>query len=48
MRAADLLVRMQATRIHMAMVIDELGGTDGLVTLEHLVEAAVGDIDSSF
>jgi len=45
MRAADLLVRMQATRIHMALVIDEFGGTDGLVTLEDLLEAVVGDID---
>ncbi|WP_374575007.1 hemolysin family protein [Phenylobacterium sp.] len=45
MRAADLLVRMQAQRIHMALVIDEFGGTDGLVTLEDLVEGVVGDID---
>ena len=45
MRAADLLVRMQTTRIHMALVIDEFGGTDGLVTLEDLLEAVVGDID---
>lgn len=44
MRAADLLLRMQSTRIHMALVIDEFGGTDGLVTLEDLVEAVVGDI----
>jgi CBS domain containing-hemolysin-like protein len=45
MRAADLLLRMQSTRIHMALVIDEFGGTDGLVTLEDLLEAVVGDID---
>jgi CBS domain containing-hemolysin-like protein len=45
MRAADLLVRMQSSRIHLAMVIDEFGGTDGLVTLEDLVEAVVGEID---
>jgi CBS domain containing-hemolysin-like protein len=45
MRAADLLVRMQTSRIHMALVIDEFGGTDGLVTLEDLVESVVGDID---
>jgi len=45
MRAADLLVKMQASRIHMAMVIDEYGGADGLVTLEDLVEAVVGEID---
>jgi CBS domain containing-hemolysin-like protein len=45
MRAADLLLRMQSTRIHMALVIDEFGGTDGLVTLEDLLEAVVGEID---
>jgi len=45
MRAADLLVRMQAARIHMALVIDEFGGTDGLVTLEDVIEAVVGEID---
>jgi CBS domain containing-hemolysin-like protein len=45
MRAADLLLRMQAERTHMALVIDEFGGTDGLVTMEDLVEAVVGDID---
>lgn len=44
MRAAALLLRMQASRIHMALVIDEFGGTDGLVTMEDLVEAVVGDI----
>lgn len=45
MRAADLLRRMQAARTHMAMVIDEFGGTDGLVTMEDLVEAVMGEID---
>jgi CBS domain containing-hemolysin-like protein len=45
MRAADLLVRMQAARIHMAMVIDEFGGVDGVVTLEDVIEAVVGEID---
>lgn len=45
MRAADLLVRMQANRIHMAMVIDEFGGVDGVVTLEDVIEAVVGEID---
>ncbi len=48
MRAADLLLRMQASRIHMALVIDEFGGTDGLVTLEDLLEAVVGDIDDEY
>ncbi len=45
MRAADLMVRMQTNRIHMAMVIDEFGGVDGLVTLEDVIESVVGEID---
>lgn len=45
MRAADLLVRMQSRRMHMALVVDEYGGTDGLVTLEDLLEPIVGEID---
>ena len=45
MPALDLLVRMQAMRTHMALVIDEYGGTDGLVSIEDLVEEIVGDID---
>jgi CBS domain containing-hemolysin-like protein len=45
MPAIDLLVRMQATRTHMALVIDEYGGTDGLVSIEDLVEVIVGDIE---
>ena len=48
MRAADLLIRMQANRIHMALVIDEFGGTDGLVTMEDLIEAVVGEIDDEY
>ncbi|MGV6802155.1 MAG: hemolysin family protein [bacterium] len=44
MPITDLLLRMQASRIHMALVIDEFGGTDGLVTIEDLVEEIVGDI----
>ena len=44
MRASDLLVKMQATHMHMAVVVDEYGGTDGLVTIEDLVEIIVGDI----
>jgi CBS domain containing-hemolysin-like protein len=44
MPAIDLLVRMQATRTHMALVIDEYGGTDGLVSMEDIVEQIVGDI----
>lgn len=45
MPASALLAKMRAGRIHMALVIDEFGGADGLVTLEDLVEAVVGDID---
>jgi CBS domain containing-hemolysin-like protein len=45
MPAVDLLVRMQATRTHMALVIDEYGGTDGLVSIEDLVEIVVGNIE---
>jgi CBS domain containing-hemolysin-like protein len=45
MLAADLLLRMQTSRIHMVMVIDEFGGVDGLVTLEDVIEAVVGEID---
>jgi CBS domain containing-hemolysin-like protein len=44
MPAMNLLIRMQTTRIHMALVVDEYGGTDGLVTIEDLVEQIVGDI----
>lgn len=45
MPAIDLLARMQASRTHIALVIDEYGGTDGLVSLEDLVESVVGNIE---
>lgn len=45
MLAQDLLRRMQARRMHMAIVVDEYGGTDGLVTIEDLIEPIVGDIE---
>ena len=41
----DLLLRMKATRVHMAIVVDEYGGTDGLVTLEDVVEELVGELN---
>jgi CBS domain containing-hemolysin-like protein len=45
MPALDLLARMQASHIHIALVIDEYGGTDGLVSMEDIVEKIVGDIE---
>jgi CBS domain containing-hemolysin-like protein len=45
MKLTDLLVKMQSTHIHLALVVDEYGGTDGLVSLEDLVEEIVGDIE---
>ncbi|MEP7241960.1 MAG: transporter associated domain-containing protein, partial [Devosia sp.] len=45
MPVGDLLQQMQAKRVHMAVVIDEYGGTDGLVTIEDLLEAVVGEIE---
>ncbi len=44
MRVIDLLAKMQATRIHLALVIDEYGGTDGLISIEDIVEQIVGEI----
>src|SRR5580704_8474593 len=45
MPALDLLLKMQASRTHMALVSDEYGGTDGLVSIEDVMEAIVGDIE---
>lgn len=45
MPASDLLVSMQAARVHLALVIDEYGGTDGLVSIEDVVEEIVGEIE---
>ncbi len=44
MPAADLLLKMQSTRIHMAIVIDEYGGTEGIATIEDVIEEIVGEI----
>ncbi|MBN2753112.1 MAG: HlyC/CorC family transporter [Rhodospirillaceae bacterium] len=45
MRVMDLLLEMRVKRTHMALVIDEYGGVDGLVTIEDLVEQIVGEIE---
>jgi CBS domain containing-hemolysin-like protein len=44
MPAPDLLLKMKASHIHLAIVVDEYGGTDGIVSLEDLVEVIIGDI----
>lgn len=45
MGVIDLLARMRADRVHLAIVVDEFGGTEGLVTIEDVVEEIVGDIE---
>lgn len=44
MSVLDLLLKMQTAQLHLALVVDEYGGTDGLVSIEDLVEEVVGDI----
>jgi CBS domain containing-hemolysin-like protein len=48
MHVLELLLEMRFKRIHMAVVVDEFGGVDGLVTIEDLVEEIVGDIDDEY
>jgi CBS domain containing-hemolysin-like protein len=48
MPVLDLLLQMRASRVHMALVVDEYGGVDGLVTIEDLVEQIVGEIHDEY
>lgn len=45
MKLADLMMRMKMSRLHIAAVLDEFGGVDGMVTIEDAVEEIVGDIE---
>lgn len=48
MHVLELLLEMRAKRVHMALVVDEYGGVDGLLTIEDLVEEIIGEIDDEF
>ena len=48
MRVLDLLRNMQSNKMHMALVVDEYGGVDGLITIEDLLEEIVGDIEDEY
>ncbi len=45
MRIMDLLRKMRSSRVHIAVVLDEYGGTDGLITIEDIMEEIVGEIE---
>jgi len=48
MRVLDLLLQMRLSRQHLALVVDEFGGIDGLITIEDLVEQIVGEIEDEY
>ncbi|WP_281176680.1 hemolysin family protein [Lysinibacillus contaminans] len=48
MQINDLLLKIQRERIHMAILMDEYGGTSGLVTIEDIIEEIIGDIQDEF
>lgn len=48
MRVLDMLLQMRQTKVHIAFVVDEFGGIDGLVTINDLISAIVGEIDDEF
>jgi len=48
MRVMDLMLQMRQSKVHIAFVVDEFGGIDGLITINDLVESIVGEIDDEF
>lgn len=48
MRVMDMLLQMRQSKVHIAFVVDEFGGIDGLVTINDLISAIVGEIDDEF
>ncbi len=48
MRVMDLILHMRQSKVHMAFVVDEFGGIDGLITINDLIEAIVGEIDDEY
>lgn len=48
MRVMDLMLQMRQSRVHIAMVVDEFGGIDGLITINDLVESIIGEVDDDY